>query len=121
MAANFLATVSDSRVKAFTGIGMKSNRPEPELNNVISLTQIQLPVLDIYGSNSIDHIVNSAPLRANAMAKTGNSSSRQVRIEGASHFYKGYEDQLLITITAWLAQTTGDGVREKVGLKNHSQ
>ena len=121
MAANFLATVGDSRVKAFTGIGMKSNRPEPELNNIISLTQIQLPVLDIYGSNSVEHIVNSAPHRADVMTKTGHSSSRQVRIEGANHFYKGHEDQLLATITTWLALTTGDGGHENIGLISDTQ
>lgn len=120
MAADFLATNNDQRVKAFTGIGMRASLPEKErlLDTVVSLKQIQQPVLDIYGSNSIDRIVNSARQRAASMVKAGNAHSSQVKIEGANHFYNSHEPQLLKTIITWLEKLQAIDRDGKVSLKS---
>ena len=108
MGTYFLANMGDPKLKAFTGIGMSGDLPDRVLDNVISLRKIQLPVLDIYGSHSDNSIVNSAQRRADALARAGNSKSRQIKIKGSGHFYRGYEPQLLETITTWLAEAAGE-------------
>jgi len=108
MATNYLANTGAKEVAALITIGISGSRPESErvLDNEISLKKIKLPVLDIYGSDDIEIVLASAQGRANAIAKNGNLRSKQVKIEGANHFHKGYEPQLLKTITSWMTVVT---------------
>jgi pimeloyl-ACP methyl ester carboxylesterase len=109
MAANYIANTSVPSVNALILIGTTGSRPESErvLDNEISLRKIKPPVLDIYGAEDLEEIIASAQGRANAIAKTGNAISRQVKIKGSNHFYAGHETELLETITAWLTETAG--------------
>ena len=106
MAVNYLANMSSPRVSALIVIGTTGSRPESErvLDNVISLKKIKLPVLDIYGSEDLEVVISSARGRADAIAKTGNTISRQVRIKGSNHFHIGHETELLETIVTWLTK-----------------
>ena len=104
MATHYLANTITTRVDGLVAIGISGSRPESErvLDNEISLRKIKLPILDIYGSEDLEIIMISAQERANVIAKNGNAQSKQVRIEGANHFYKGQESQLLETVSSWI-------------------
>lgn len=105
MATDYLARYRDPRVKGFVGIGMVGN-PQPAeyqvLDNVAALLQVKVPVLDVYGSQTVTEILQSVDRRAFAVYQTGNDHSRQIEISGANHFFQGYEDELLQSIASWI-------------------
>jgi len=109
MATNYLANTSANQIDALISIGISGSRPESErvLDNELSLNKIKLPVLDVYGSDDLEIVLKSAQERRNAIAKSGNTRSKQVKITGANHFYKGFESQLMETITTWLTESLG--------------
>jgi pimeloyl-ACP methyl ester carboxylesterase len=65
-----------------------------------SLRRIKQPVLDTYGENDHENVVNTAAERRKAAA--GNTAYRQLQVPGADHFYDGQEAQLLKAVTGWL-------------------
>jgi pimeloyl-ACP methyl ester carboxylesterase len=102
MGSYYLAAHPDTPVKAFVGIGMSGNRASPELDNVVSLAKIRLPVLDLYGSDDLDAVVGSAADRAAAAVSAGNNAYKQVEGAGANHFFDGYESELVDAVSEWL-------------------
>jgi pimeloyl-ACP methyl ester carboxylesterase len=102
MATYYLATHPDTPIKAFVGIGMSGNRAKPELDNVVSLGKIKLPVLDLYGSEDLPAVVSSATYRAAAAARAGNTAYKQDKVAGADHFFDGREGKLVETVSQWL-------------------
>ena len=108
MASHYLSTHQDPRIKAFVGIGMAA-MPQPKsqavLDNVVALLQVKVPVLDIYGSESVEKIMKSVDRRAYVVYHIGNDKSRQVKLDGANHLFQDHEDVLLKSITAWMDGT----------------
>jgi pimeloyl-ACP methyl ester carboxylesterase len=116
MATDYLAKHRETRIKAFVGIGMKAMKQTAGyhvLDNAESLKTIKLPVLDIYGSKTIEEILYSADRRSNVINRTGHVQSRQVKLEGTGHFFQGYEDKLLDNIVTWMNETTGNNKQSK--------
>lgn len=111
MGTNYLAKHQDPRIKAFVGIGMMA-KPQPTkylpLDNVAAILQMKVPVLDIYGSQTYPVVLESVDRRAFAIAvhRTGNYHSRQIKINGANHFFQGHEDELLQAIATWMIEFT---------------
>ena len=94
MAAYYLAN-SQASYSGFVAIGM--NR-----GNAQYLGEIKLPVLDLYGSEDLPGVLESAIRRAEASA--GNTLYTQQIIEGADHFFNDKEDALLGAVSGWLTQ-----------------
>ena len=94
MAAYYLAN-SQASYSGFVAIGM--NR-----GNAQYLGEIKLPVLDLYGSEDLPGVLESAIRRAEASA--GNTRYTQQIIEGADHFFNDKEDALLGAVSGWLTQ-----------------
>ena len=121
MATDYLAKHPDPRIKAFVGIGMTGNQ-QPHayrvLDNVVALLQVKIPVLDIYGSKTIQPILDSVDRRAYVVYHTGNDYSRQIKLEGANHFFQGYEDILISTITTWMEAFATSEPTNKVVIRN---
>lgn len=116
MATDYLARQCDERIKAFVGIGMKAMKQPVEyrvLDNTVSLQNIKLPVLDIYGSKTIEEVLYSADRRSHVINRTGHAQSRQIKLEGTGHFFQGYEDKLLDNIVLWMNQTTVSNKQSK--------
>jgi len=109
MATDYLSRQDDERIKAFVGIGMKAMKQPDKyhaLDNANSLQKIKLPVLDIYGSKTIEEVLYSADRRSMAFHQAGNAKSRQIKIEGTGHFFENNEDKLLTNILTWIDETT---------------
>ena len=111
MATHYLVKNHDPRIKAFVGIGMKGKLQPAKyapLDNVASILQMQIPVLDIYGSKSNPAILASVDRRAFAIASYQSSistrRSRIIKINDANHFFQGYEDELLKVIKTWISK-----------------
>jgi len=72
------------------------------------LEKLELPILDIYGSQDIDPVKATARERKLAVvAKAGNLNYRQVRMQGADHYFTGQEQALVRTVRSWLAKNAG--------------
>lgn len=109
MATDFLAHSRDKRVQAFVGVSMEAARQPKKfevLDNVVGLFQVKVPVLDIYGSEAIEPVIKSVDRRAYVIYQALNKKSRQIEIKGANHFFQGFENELVQTITLWLDKAT---------------
>lgn len=62
---------------------------------------LKLPILDLYGANDLPQVVKNAPRRAKSLK---NPASRQVKAEGADHFFDGKDAPLLEHVKTYLDQ-----------------
>jgi len=106
MGANFLAQRQQDypTLRAFVGIGM-NGRPGTPAYAPDALAKITLPVLDIYGSQDLDAVINTARARAGAARQAGNPAYRRVEIPGADHFFRGLDATLVKRVASWLTRT----------------
>lgn len=95
MASAFLAK-HDENVRGFVGIGM--NR-----GTSAYLGEMNLPMLDLYGSEDLEGVLASAKNRAEAAAN--NPYYRQQIVQGADHFFNDLELDLLMLVSQWLQAT----------------
>lgn len=105
MGLRALAAGKAGRVAAFVAVGIPDRGWEvPE-----GLRRVKVPVLDLHGSLDLREVLGGARARLTAMAAAGAEGSRQVRVEGADHFFQGFEDELLARVDGWLRSVTGTG------------
>ncbi len=101
MGSSFLLDPGSEDIQAFVGIGMPLSKLDQRLDTAASLEQIELPVLDLYGSRD-DAVRADAPKRKQGARKAGNEQYRQMEIEGADHFFNGMQDELVRVVYGWL-------------------
>jgi dienelactone hydrolase len=139
---------SDEGISAFIGISMSGARmPLEDLYTPPYLETISLPILDIFGSQDLPHVVDSAKARSVAAKKSGASSVkkqrinafkrsavarspfaeksgyiayRQIQIAGADHQFTGLGQILTKRIIGWLRQHAS-GVTVSSDNQNNSQ
>ena len=87
-------------IKAFVAVGMQATQKDLELNTAESLKSIDIPVLDLYGSEDLEGVLQTAEERK--QAASNNTQYKQMVTEGAEHFYDGYEETLIDSINNWL-------------------
>jgi alpha/beta superfamily hydrolase len=68
------------------------------------LEKVRRPVLDIYGENAPNNVVEQAPDRAAAARKAGIRAYRQVKVADANHFFTDHYGDLKTQLLAWLNQ-----------------
>ncbi len=128
--ASFLATDADSGITAFIGISMPAYQEgESWMDLTTSIEQMNLPMLDLYGSNDLANVINFADKRALAARRGGLKASknrqfsafersatatgafsktagfiayRKFLISGANHSFRGHEALLIKRIVGWL-------------------
>ena len=91
-------------VKGFVAIGTASFAGDPRMDSIKSLEKINLPILDLYGSEDLEEILASAKSRVAAAEKAGNKNYTQKQITG-NHFFDGQEKALVETVADWLDKT----------------
>ncbi len=106
MARHFLAAGGDAAITGFVGVGMGVNKDVPQINSLGALKRIRLPILDVYGENDLQTVVDTAGERVAAARAGGNQDYQQVTIPGAGHFFDGFEEPLVQTVADWLSQKT---------------
>jgi pimeloyl-ACP methyl ester carboxylesterase len=87
-----------SPVSSLVVIGMRAGVVDNE--NIEALAAVKIPVLDLYGSEDLEHVLSSVELRSTAGAN--GPKYRQIRVEGAGHFFQGYEEALLDQVYSWI-------------------
>lgn len=101
MSAYYLSR-NKSPVKAFVAIGMGATQKDSHVNSAESLKKINIPVLDLYGTDDLPGVLETSDLRKKSSAH--NPAYQQVVTEGAEHFYEGKETKLIDSINQWLQQ-----------------
>ena len=98
MAVYSLAEASSDRVTSLVIVGMSPGGADQA--NIRRLQKIRLPVFDLYGGNDLEAVLATAQQRAAA----GAASSRfwQRRVDGANHFFQGFETELVRQVLDWL-------------------
>lgn len=99
MANIYLSNKPDKSVHAYVAIGMSNPFPK-QYDNAKALATMQLPILDLYGSQDLEVVKSFAAARA----QSGKANKRysQVRIEGADHFFTDMQDTLVRRVRGWL-------------------
>jgi dienelactone hydrolase len=106
-AANALSDNDLKDVKAFVGISMQAPQfLSPRLKLLKQLQAIDIPILDIYGSDDNSKILREVDDRRLAAQKNANESYQQVSIEGAGHYFTGFEDVLVRRMNDWMTRTS---------------
>lgn len=100
MTAYYLANVKNNPVKSFVAIGMPGPRDDKRMDTLLALQKINIPVLDLYGENDLDYILQSSKQRKQAGAH--NKSYMQQVVPGANHFFVNKNDALIDSVSNWL-------------------
>jgi len=101
MAAYYLSRDSGHKINSFIAIGIPG-LPGSGINNYIALENISVPILDLYGSDDLEQVLNTAELRAAAANKRPGRNYLQLKVDGANHFFQGSESVLVKHVIEWL-------------------
>ncbi|MCB1790713.1 MAG: DUF3530 family protein [Gammaproteobacteria bacterium] len=88
-------------VDGFVAVGMSGARDGGPADAASRLAKIDIPMLDLYGSEDLAEVLAGVDVRAAQGGGAGRDYTQQ-RIEGADHFFDGEEDALLEAVNAWL-------------------
>jgi pimeloyl-ACP methyl ester carboxylesterase len=100
MAVYYLAQAKPTMVSSLVIIGMGPGLIDRQ--NIKALEVIKMPVLDLYGSDDLEAVLNSVELRSAAGAKGAGSLYRQTSVDGAGHFFQGHEEALQDQVYNWI-------------------
>ena len=70
--------------------------------SVRALAKMRIPVLDLYGGEDLEPVLDSVDRRALSGKKQSGRQYLQVRVDGANHFFQGRENALLRHVIEWL-------------------
>lgn len=105
MAAYALAQQPQAEQQRYIGIallGISDGGKLPRLDNLSHLSHIQIPILDLSGSDDLPAVLNSQSQRQQAARH--NTHYQQRQIPQADHFYEGQDDALIDSVEHWLTQ-----------------
>lgn len=102
MSSYYLARNPNSKVSEFVAIGMGATQKDSELNSALALKKINIPVLDLYGSDDLPGVMETIDNRKQGAAH--NAEYSQQEVAGANHFFDGKNDALIDAIQGWLSR-----------------
>lgn len=103
MATSYLAHGGSAAAFVAIGLDALTGFEDARMDHGGFLGKITIPVLDLYGSQDLEGVRNTATDRAEAAAKAGNKAYQQQQVAGANHFFQGQEAALLSHVKSWLA------------------
>lgn len=110
MAASYLAGKNGGAgsITAFVAVGMSARKNMiKEMDTLAFLKKINIPTLDLYGSQDLEAVLASVKLREQAARMAPNPKYEQRRVEGANHFFHGLEGDLVRVVRSWLSKHAG--------------
>lgn len=103
MGVEYLAAKNPKDISAFVAVGVSAGK-DMNQGTLAAIQKVQIPMLDIYGSQDLDNVIKSKKARKLAAGKAGNSDYRQVEVSGANHFFHGLDETLIKRVSAWLGK-----------------
>ncbi len=104
MSSYYLST-GNRGVQGFVAVSMPTGIRNTEIVNAKMVTKIQVPILDLYGSNESPEFLAGVSEREGAIRKGAGGSYTSQKVEGANHFFDGEEDALVVSVHNWLEAT----------------
>ncbi len=105
MGLSYLARQRPGAIRAFVAIGLSASGNTPDDSVLQAIAKLKIPVFDIFGDDDLPIVRQTARARRGAARKAGNTQYRQIRIDGADHFFSDMDDVLDSRIRAWLHKT----------------
>ena len=104
MAGYYMANNPDASIHALVAVGVSGvmYKENDKVGYLVSLKNIKVPVLDIFGSNDLDTVLRGEKAKALTARKAGNKNYTQVKVAGANHFFDNKSDVLLKHVRDWL-------------------
>ena len=104
MAGYYMGNKPDSSIQALVAIGVSGvlYKSDKKVGYLTSLKNITVPVLDIFGSNDLDIVLDGQKEKAMTARKAGNKRYTQIKITGANHFFDSKDDVLVKRVRGWL-------------------
>ena len=102
MALHYVGGTSGSGVAGLILIGTSTGGTDGMDEAAEGLTGIKLPMLDLYGEFDLETVLTGVGKRAEVAEVSGNDDFSQIETPGADHFFDGYEERLLETVSEWL-------------------
>lgn len=99
MSAYYLARAKHN-VSAFVAIGLTASQADADTNAANSLEKINIPILDLYGSDDLESVLESVEKRRAATSK--NPAFQEIVVDEANHFFDDHADVLIEKIASWL-------------------
>lgn len=99
MAAYYLAERKPTDIQAFIGIGTFNSNNNDAQDSVQNMQRIQIPMLDLYGSEDNEDVLKYRELR---MKTLRGAPSAQMKVDGANHFFDDKEEELVDVVNNWL-------------------
>lgn len=100
MTALYLSKGAPAQAMGFVAVGMNAAQGDASVNVANSLVKIDMPVLDLYGSEDLDIVVNTAEKKR--LAAAHNKAYMQKVVEGANHFFDDMNDELIDIVSDWI-------------------
>ena len=107
MAADYLAAGAGhaGEVAGFVAVGLSANVQGAQTGAAADLARITMPVLDLFGSEDLPAVRDTAADRVKIAGDAGNAHYQQLQVDGANHFFNDRDDELVEAVAAWLQQT----------------
>lgn len=106
------STQMNSNDSLLLGIAAVSPLAQPFLRPPLKLLEVieevEIPILDIYGSRDFKEVIDQAADRRLAGRKGENPWYQQIEIEGADHHFSGLDTVLNKRISGWLKKLIAD-------------
>ncbi len=103
MAMDWIAAKGDGMIDGYIAVGMGATDFGQELVAPYPIDRMRVPFLDILGSDEYPRVLDQAAERA-ARVEATHALSRQQRVPGADHYFKGHNAELGVEVGAWLRQ-----------------
>ena len=99
MSSYYLAN-HEHRINKLVAVGMGATQKQSHVNSAGSLKKIDIPVLDLYGSEDLPGVLETSELRKRSSSH--NPAYQQQVIQGAEHFFDDKNEELIEAINNWL-------------------
>lgn len=103
MTMAFIEAHGDRGIDAYIGAGMGATDYKQPMLKAFPLDRMRVPILDIFGADEFPAVLKGAPARLKAFAGR-HTSSRQIAVPSADHYFKGADEPLGAAISTWLDQ-----------------
>ncbi|MES9916163.1 MAG: alpha/beta fold hydrolase [Candidatus Thiodiazotropha sp. 4PDIV1] len=108
MALHHATKQPNQRIRAIAAIGLSIDTENESSPASQAIAQLQIPVLDLYGSRDLTAVTESAAKRRQIAFMNGREDYRQEQVNGANHFFSGLQSSLSRRVHAWLRRSTAD-------------
>ena len=102
MLMHYLRKNGDGEFVAYVGIGMGATDYQQPMREAFPLSDLSIPVLDIYGADDFPAVHRLASGRWQQIQQAGHVKSNQLVIDDADHYFTDRGDVLVEAVGTWL-------------------